>query len=76
MDFGKQVRTLRTVRGLSQEELAKLVGISRVYITGIENGTMTPNESIADRIRTALDWPANTDEAFAILAGKTEASHG
>ena len=34
--FGKRIRTLRTDRGLSQEQLAELTGFHRTYIGMIE----------------------------------------
>jgi len=34
--FGKRIRTLRTARGLSQEQLAELTGFHRTYIEMIE----------------------------------------
>ena len=36
--FGKRIRTLRTARGLSQEQLAELTGFHRTYIGMIERG--------------------------------------
>ena len=36
--FGKRIRTLRTARGLSQEQLAELAGFHRTYIGMIERG--------------------------------------
>lgn len=40
-DFGSQVRKYRTEKGLSQEELAEQVGISRNYLSQIERGVST-----------------------------------
>ncbi|HEX6278627.1 MAG TPA: helix-turn-helix transcriptional regulator, partial [Pyrinomonadaceae bacterium] len=37
-EFGKRIRTLRTDRGLSQEQLAELTGFHRTYIGMIERG--------------------------------------
>ncbi|MEO5931015.1 MAG: helix-turn-helix domain-containing protein, partial [Candidatus Kapaibacterium sp.] len=37
-DFGARVRERRLLEGLSQDELAKRVGISRVYLSQIERG--------------------------------------
>lgn len=75
MDFGTQMRTLRVLRKMNQDELAKLVGISRPYLTAIELGTLNPTAEFEARIRAALNWPADADEAFAILAGEKEKSH-
>jgi transcriptional regulator with XRE-family HTH domain len=36
--FGNRIRTLRTSRGLSQEQLAELTGFHRTYIGMIERG--------------------------------------
>jgi transcriptional regulator with XRE-family HTH domain len=36
--FGKRVRKLRSVLGLSQEAFADLCGLDRTYISGVERG--------------------------------------
>ena len=36
--FGKRVRDLRIIKGLSQEELANLAGLHRTYISSVELG--------------------------------------
>ncbi len=45
-DLGKRIKTLRKERALSQEKLAKEVGISRVTLSKLENGYLA-NVSIA-----------------------------
>ena len=39
-ELGQTIRRLRKERGLTQQELAKLVGISRATLSGVENNTI------------------------------------
>jgi DNA-binding XRE family transcriptional regulator len=48
------VRILRKFRGLTQEELAGLAGLSRPYITEIETGKKQGSVSAIQAIATAL----------------------
>jgi transcriptional regulator with XRE-family HTH domain len=41
--MGKRLKDARLDLGLSQEELGKLVGVSKVSISGYEKGRKTPN---------------------------------
>jgi transcriptional regulator with XRE-family HTH domain len=38
LDLGKTIKTLRKEKGLTQQELAKQSGISRVTLSKLENG--------------------------------------
>src|SRR6185295_5038730 len=40
--FGDLVRTLRTKRGLTLEEMARKIGSAKGYISGIEGGKVPP----------------------------------
>ena len=42
MIIGKRIKNARTKKGLTQEELGKLLGVSKVSICGYERGTRTP----------------------------------
>lgn len=54
MDVGRRVRRIRTERGISQEELARAVGVHRTYLGGVERGernlTLRSVERLADRL--------------------------
>ena len=38
LEIGKQIKILRKERGYTQEEFAKLIGISRATLSKLENG--------------------------------------
>lgn len=54
----KWLKEYRDNRHLTQEETARLSGISRSYYTHIENGTKTPTVEVAKNIANTLkfDW--------------------
>jgi transcriptional regulator with XRE-family HTH domain len=56
--FGERVREIRMLRGLSQEELARLAKIDRTYIGGIERGERNAGIKNVWRIADALGVPA------------------
>ena len=49
-----QIRALRTEKGLSQEELAKLCGVTRQTVNAIENNKYDPTLSLAFRLADEL----------------------
>lgn len=50
-----RLKEARTDRGLSQAELAKLVGVSRNTVSSIETGQFSPTAKLALVLCTALD---------------------
>jgi len=52
------LKELRRKSNLTQEQLAKMVGISRTMITEIENGNANPSVKVAKKIAAVLgfDW--------------------
>ncbi len=50
-----RLREARGERGLSQEQLARLVGVSRNTISSIETGQFSPTAKLALVLCTALD---------------------
>ena len=51
------VRQLRTEKGLSQGELAELVGVTRQTIISLEKGNYVPSLLLAMRLSDALSAP-------------------
>ena len=54
-DFGKMMRTARKNYGITQNELARIVGVSTVYCREIECGRYTPTWIIWLKICTVLE---------------------
>ena len=58
--IGKRVRELRIKLGLSQQELGKAIGITKVSICGYENGSRIPNlenlVKLAHTLETTTDY--------------------
>lgn len=57
MNLGRSIKLCRTNRGLSQEDLARKVGLSASYISLIEKGERDPAVSTAEKIAGALGVP-------------------
>ena len=55
LEPGYQVARLRIQRGLTQTQLAEMVGTRQPSIARLENGTSVPSLSFLDRIAKALD---------------------
>lgn len=68
MTFGHQVRVMRAIRGLTQADLADVVGCDRGILVHIEKSHLLPTDAMQDEIKAALRWPADADQAFAMLA--------
>lgn len=51
------IRALRKARGLRQEDLAALVGVSRQTIIAIENDKYNPTLELAMRLARVLGQP-------------------
>lgn len=54
--LGMSVRALRKMRGLTQEQLALMVGLSRTSITNIELGNQILTETTINSIAEALGY--------------------
>src|SRR6185437_8731463 len=55
--LGKRLAQLRTLRGLSQRELAERVGVVQVVVSNYEIGKLRITAEVALRLAAALDVP-------------------
>lgn len=54
LEFGKKLRKIRENKGLSQEEVAREVGISTNYYAGLERGEENPSFAVLEKICDVL----------------------
>jgi transcriptional regulator with XRE-family HTH domain len=52
--FGKRLREVREVAGVSQEKLAELAGLHRTYVSSIERGKRNVSLVNIERLAVAL----------------------
>ena len=49
--FGKKMRDWRRIKGLTQQQQAKILGVSKAYISALETGTRgQPSAALVDQI--------------------------
>lgn len=65
--LNNNIRRLRFERGMTQEELALRVGVSRQTIMSIERGATNPSVLLAFKIAMALQAPVT--EVFQVEGG-------
>ncbi len=66
--LGNRLKVARAERGLSQEQLAGLVGVTRQTISAVETGLYCPSALLAFRLAKQLE--KRVDELF-FLKGET-----
>jgi len=69
LEPGYQVARLRIQRGLTQTQLAEMIGTRQPSIARLENGSTLPSISFLNKIATALDAKI---EVKLIAENKTE----
>ena len=52
-----KLEVARTIKGYNQTQFAKVVGISRGYLSEIENGRRVPSLKVMSRISSVLELP-------------------
>lgn len=57
MNIGKKIKKLRLERNMSQEKLAKMLGISRESISQYENNKIIPPVNVLEQIAEVFNVP-------------------
>lgn len=60
--LGNNLKRIRTEKGVSQADIAKSLGVSRGFVSNIENGKRNPTLSTISRLAEALN--VSTEELF------------
>ncbi len=68
VDFGDRLRTLRRQRGLTQQQLASLVGVRNSVISFYEVGERVPSPGVV--IRLAAAFGVSTDYLLGVSAAR------
>ena len=63
-ELRNRIKDLRTARGLTQEELAELVAVTRKTVNTVENGRFVPSTVLALRLARALR--VRVDDLFSL----------
>lgn len=54
IQFGKKLREVRIKKGLSQGDVARILGVHRTYISGLERGARNPSLLTVQKIAKAI----------------------
>lgn len=57
MNYGRAIKTVRALRGLSQKDLAEQLGVKPSYISMIEGGEREPGRVFLESLSMALNVP-------------------
>ena len=58
--FGKKLKKVRLEKDLSQGDVARILGVHRTYISGLERGARNPSLLTVQKIAKALGVKAKT----------------
>lgn len=72
IELGKRIRNLRVEHGLSLEELATSIKVHPDYLDELEQGRLTPDEDIRDRVAKVLGTPGVREQITRDLDEQTE----
>jgi len=72
MDIGKRLRELRHAKGMSQGDVEDRLGLSRCYISQVENGRTIPTLGVLERWARAMGFGLH--QIFMAGEGQREAT--
>jgi len=55
LQFGKKLREIRLKKKLSQGDIARILGVHRSYISGLERGRRNPSLLTVQKVAKALN---------------------
>ena len=58
--FGKKLKEVRLKKGLSQGDVARILGVHRSYVSGLERGVRNPSLLTVQKVAKALGVNAKT----------------
>lgn len=64
MKLGDKIRTIRKMKGLTQENLADMLGISHTAVAKIERNETNPSNKRVEQIASALEVTMSQLESF------------
>lgn len=59
LQFGKKLREIRLKKNRSQGDIAKILGVHRSYISGLERGKRNPSLLTVHKVANALGVSVN-----------------
>jgi len=59
LQFGKKLREIRLKKKLSQGDIARILGVHRSYISGLERGRRNPSLMTVHKVAKALGVSTN-----------------
>ena len=72
MKYGVKQKTLRTIRGMTQAELATMAGTTQERVSDFEVGRRNPGAEEKERIMQALGWTEDVETQLLGLGGRHE----
>lgn len=71
MSLGLRIKTIRKAKGLTQQKLAEMVGVSKTYIQALEGNKRSPSMKLLRNLAHALDIePSDLVSQPPIIASK------